>query len=301
MSWTEAAVRRLAEAGIVKRERVDAFSTACRGLIVISTLDFLYRDRPLGGDLARQQVDDLLRGFSGPERANGLKMRIMTEWRRMVAIGCSSGALLSTAAGCGRLGPAPVAQDSTKPRVVPVTVAPSSGGRSSGPWRSSELSAAGSKSPWERNEPAGLSRFITTWAIEFKPGEPLVELDPVDAKLGVQQAESRYLGELVKLGITKRQAEEFVQKYGISEELLIGQAAERGHRQGADRRPETHRPGKGQQNLGRQRALTKRGAGTPQELEDAENEVRTADANHDEVIQTARTTIADAPSHRRSP
>ena len=59
-----------------------------------------------------------------------------------------------------------------------------------------------------------------------KPGEPLVELDPVDAKLGVQQAESRYLGELVKLGITRRQAEEIVEKYGISEELLIGQVAD---------------------------------------------------------------------------
>ena len=59
-----------------------------------------------------------------------------------------------------------------------------------------------------------------------QPGEPLVDLDPVDARLGVQQAESKYLGELVKLGITKQQAEDFVKKYGISEELLIGKVAE---------------------------------------------------------------------------
>ena len=70
--WTEAAVRRLAEAGLITRERVDACSTACRGLIVISTLDFLYQDRPLGGDLARQQVCDLLRGFGCTVTANGL-------------------------------------------------------------------------------------------------------------------------------------------------------------------------------------------------------------------------------------
>jgi len=70
-SWTEAAVRRLAEAAIVRRERIDALATACRGLIVISTLDFLYRDGALGGDLARQQVDDVLRGFRGPQAANG--------------------------------------------------------------------------------------------------------------------------------------------------------------------------------------------------------------------------------------
>jgi len=71
LSLTEAAVRRLAEVAIVSRQRVDAFATACRGMIVVSTLDFLYRDRALGGDLARQQVDDLLRGFREPEAANG--------------------------------------------------------------------------------------------------------------------------------------------------------------------------------------------------------------------------------------
>ena len=38
-------------------------ATACRGLIVISTLDYLVSRKPLGRDLARQHVDDLLRGF----------------------------------------------------------------------------------------------------------------------------------------------------------------------------------------------------------------------------------------------
>jgi AcrR family transcriptional regulator len=61
--WTYAAVRRLAEVHIVPRSRAEACSTACRGLIVISTLDYLYRDKPLGLDLARQNVNDLLRGF----------------------------------------------------------------------------------------------------------------------------------------------------------------------------------------------------------------------------------------------
>ena len=47
------------------------------------------------------------------------------------------------------------------------------------------------------------------------------------------------------------------------------------------------------QNLTRQRALTKRGAGTPQELEDAENESRTAAAAYENAIGAARTVIAD--------
>src|ERR1700722_19273458 len=52
LSWTEAAVRRLAEAGLVARDRVDACSTACRGLIVVSTLDYLYQEKTLGRDVA---------------------------------------------------------------------------------------------------------------------------------------------------------------------------------------------------------------------------------------------------------
>lgn len=69
--WTEAAVRRLAEAGLVARERVDDCSAAYRGLIVISTLDFLYADRPLGRDLARRQVQDILTGFGNGQSLGG--------------------------------------------------------------------------------------------------------------------------------------------------------------------------------------------------------------------------------------
>lgn len=67
--WTEAAVRRLAEAGVVNRDRVDACCAAFRGLIVVSTLDYLFQDRPLGQDLARRQVHEVLYGFAkGPAR-----------------------------------------------------------------------------------------------------------------------------------------------------------------------------------------------------------------------------------------
>ena len=65
VKWTEAAVRRLADAGIIPRERVDACTTMCRGMIVITTVNFLYGDKPLGQDLARVLVSDLLRGFDG--------------------------------------------------------------------------------------------------------------------------------------------------------------------------------------------------------------------------------------------
>jgi AcrR family transcriptional regulator len=64
IGWNEAAVRRLAELGVIARDRVGECMTACRGLIVIATLDFLYEEKPLRRDLARQQVQDLLRGFA---------------------------------------------------------------------------------------------------------------------------------------------------------------------------------------------------------------------------------------------
>ena len=61
--WVEAAIRRLADAGIIARERVDACATMFRGLIVITTIDFLYGDKPLGQDLPRSLVNNLLEGF----------------------------------------------------------------------------------------------------------------------------------------------------------------------------------------------------------------------------------------------
>ena len=69
MGWTEAAVRRLAEAGLVARERLDACCTAFRGLIVISTIDFLFGEKALGQDLASRQVSEILSGY-GHGRAN---------------------------------------------------------------------------------------------------------------------------------------------------------------------------------------------------------------------------------------
>ena len=201
---------------------------------------------------------------------------------------------LAAVAGCGHGGSATDAQGSTAARVVPVTVAASSIGPSSGRSRSSarlrgwEQVTVGTQA--DRPGRQGPSRHRRPG----QPGEPLVELDPVDAKLGVQQAESKYLGELVKLGITKQQAEEFVKKYGISEELLIGQVADEAIAKVPAVVQKQVARERAQQHLTRQRALTQRGAGTPQELEDAENDWRTAAANYDDAVQAARTVIANA-------
>jgi hypothetical protein len=75
-------IGRLAEAGLIAPERVGAFATACRGMIVIAMMDYLYRDRhagcaPGGMDsskdlepgLAGRLVGDLLHGFALPGSA----------------------------------------------------------------------------------------------------------------------------------------------------------------------------------------------------------------------------------------
>jgi TetR/AcrR family transcriptional regulator len=71
VSWTEAAVRRLAEAGIIDRERVETCCSSFRGLIVISTMDFLFEDRALRQDLPQRQVHEVLNGFGNGGTLNG--------------------------------------------------------------------------------------------------------------------------------------------------------------------------------------------------------------------------------------
>ncbi len=203
-------------------------------------------------------------------------------------------------AGCGHAPVEREAQDSRAPRTVPITVANLE-------HRVVErtVDVIGTLRGWEQVT-VGSKRTGRVIKVHHdigdrvKPGDPLVDLDPVDAKLGVQQAESKYLGELVKLGITRRQAEEFVEKYGISEELLIGQVADAAIAKVPSVVQKRIAREKAQQHLSRQRALTVRAAGTPQELEDADTDWRTAEANYDDAVQAARTVIANAVASKVS-
>jgi AcrR family transcriptional regulator len=71
--WTDAAVRRLAEVGVIGRDRLDSCCAAFRGLILVSTLDFLFDDRPLGQDLAARQMHEIVYGFGNGRALNGLE------------------------------------------------------------------------------------------------------------------------------------------------------------------------------------------------------------------------------------
>ncbi len=63
-------IRRLAEDGRIATARVDACTVALRGLLVISTMDYLYHGGDLGAELARRLVGDLLRGFEEPRTSD---------------------------------------------------------------------------------------------------------------------------------------------------------------------------------------------------------------------------------------
>jgi AcrR family transcriptional regulator len=64
-------VRPLAVAGLIAADRMDDCVLACRGMIVISTMDFLYRGVDLEPSRAGRLVGDLLQGFGGTVGGRG--------------------------------------------------------------------------------------------------------------------------------------------------------------------------------------------------------------------------------------
>jgi membrane fusion protein (multidrug efflux system) len=217
-------------------------------------------------------------------------------WRWMAA-----GIALVAPAGCTARGEK-TAQAHAAPKPVVVTVAPLE-------YRTVErtVDVVGSLRGWEHvtvgaklpaSKVARVVKVLHDIGDHVAPGEPLVELDPVDADLEIHQAESKYLGELVKLGITRDQAELFLKRFGISEKLLRGEEADRLVLETPaviEKRVALERA---RQNLARERQLNARGAGTAQDLQNTENDLRAAEAAYENAIVTARTVIANAVAAR---
>jgi multidrug efflux pump subunit AcrA (membrane-fusion protein) len=200
--------------------------------------------------------------------------------------------------GCSPVGAQPSANLAAAVHKVPVTVAALER-------RTVErtVSVVGTLRGWEQvtigsKRTGRVMKVLHDMGDRVRPGEPLVELDPIDARLALDQAQSRYLGELVKLGINEEQAQKFIDRYGITEDLIRNQQAE----EAIDRVPAVVQVqvarNKALHNLDRQRALSKKGASTLQELEDYENEYRSAIASYENARSTARNVIASAVASR---
>ena len=216
----------------------------------------------------------------------------------LILAACLPAIAAASLSGCS---PAEAQSSSKAPaavREVPVTVAPLER-------RTVErtIDVVGTLRGWEQvtigsKRTGRVSKVLHDMGDHVRPGEPLVELEAVDAKLAYDQAQSKYLGELVKLGITEQQAQRFIEQYGISEELIRGKQAE----EAIDRVPAVIQvlvsKEKALHNLNRQRALSKKGASTVQELEDYENEYRSASAAYENARATARNVIASAVANR---
>ncbi|WP_165075420.1 efflux RND transporter periplasmic adaptor subunit [Paludisphaera rhizosphaerae] len=184
------------------------------------------------------------------------------------------------------------------PQPVVVTVAPIEK-------RSVErtIEAVGSLRGWEQvtvgsKRSGRVLKVFHDMGDRVKPDEPLVQLDPVDAQLAYNAAESRYLAELVRLGITSQMADDFVRRYGISETLVNGPQTEEVIEKVAAVVQYRLSMEKAAADLARQRNLNRKGASTTQELEDRETDYRTSIAAYDNAKSTARNIIAMALASR---
>jgi RND family efflux transporter MFP subunit len=207
------------------------------------------------------------------------------------------GIAIASSAGCRGGNATPVKADTGR-KTIPVTVAPVA---SSPVVRTVEM--VGTLKGWEEvivgaKRTGRVVRILHDMGDHVEPGEPLVELDPVDADLAQQLAESQYLGDLVKLGITTKQADEFIKKFGMGEQLLRGEIATNIIESVPSVVQMRYARDKAQSELSRQRQLSQRGVGTSQELQDRENDYRVAQAAYDNAIVTARAVIASALASR---
>ncbi len=113
-----------------------------------------------------------------------------------------------------------------------------------------------------------------------QPGELLVELETIDADLSVQQSERKLQTELAKLGL-KSLPEKGFDVSTVPSVVQSRVALERAN-----------------QNQTRERALRQKGAVTQQDMENAENDARSAEAALANAILTAESTFAGAQAAR---
>lgn len=109
-----------------------------------------------------------------------------------------------------------------------------------------------------------------------EPGEPLVELETIDSELAIMQAERQLQAELAKLGLSTLPTASFeISSIPAWKQAQV--ALDTAVR-----------------DLNRLRGLTQRAASSVQELQDAEDKVRTATAALDSAGVNARSTLANA-------
>jgi membrane fusion protein (multidrug efflux system) len=183
-------------------------------------------------------------------------------------------------AGCGAPAVEPEAKASTTPRAVPVTVAPLE-------HRTVErtVDVVGSLKGWEdvtisARQEAHVVKIHHDMGDRVEPGTLLAELDPTDAELAVRQSERQLQVELAKLGLSDMPKGDF-------DPMTVPAVVQANVSLDKTRK-----------NLARERSLMQRNAGTMQDLQNAENDERGAEAALANAILNVRSTVASAQASR---
>jgi membrane fusion protein, multidrug efflux system len=113
-----------------------------------------------------------------------------------------------------------------------------------------------------------------------KPGEVLAELETVDAELAVLQAERQLQAELAKVGLTSMPGKDF-DVTNVPSVVQAQVALERA-----------------KQNVARERTLNQRRAGSLQDLQNAESDVKAAEAGLENAVVIARSNLANAQASK---
>ena len=118
---------------------------------------------------------------------------------------------------------------------------------------------------------------------QVKPGELLVQCESEDADLAINQAEKQLLADLAKLGVNLMTVPKDLPNLANIDVNALPNVIEAAVAR--DR---------AQYNLTRERNLVNKGAGTMQDLQNGENDVRAAEARLGNAILMARSSIAGA-------
>jgi len=183
------------------------------------------------------------------------------------------------ASGCSHEEIEPLAVD-TGPKIVPVTIA-----KAERRTIESTVDVVGTLKGWEdvkvgAEKSGRIVKVLHDVGDRVKPGEPLVELETINADLSIRQAEQRLISELAKLGLKELPGPDF----DISQLPAVVQA-----QVAVDR---------AEQKFAREQRLFEKKVNTIESYQDAEFELRDKKAALDNAILSARATLAAAMASR---
>lgn len=186
---------------------------------------------------------------------------------------------LSLSFGCSKP-PSEAVKVSRHDRIIPVTVASVERKKVE-----RTIDVVGTLKGWEEvtvgaKKTGRAVKVLKDMGDRIDPGQPLVYLDDVDARLAVEQAESRLAADLARIGLDEMPA-------GVFDVEGVPSVAKA--RIGVER---------AKTNLDRQRKLMRDRVGTVQDLQNYENDWKAAEASLRDAIVTARATLATAESSR---